>query len=533
MFVDLRSLEIEHSLEADICIVGAGPAGISVANRFVDSRLRIVIVESGDLCPRSEVQNLADCETSGQPQRSLKESRNRQFGGSSNSWGGACAPMSCSDFTPRPWIDLAGWPFSKQCLDPYYVRAQELFELGPFDYRPETWSNNQVRFLRFDEDHLENRIWQIGSRKNFGLANQTAFRSSANISVLLNATATELETNASASFINVVRVKSLEGREATIKARFFVLACGGIDNARLLLVSRQHNRSGLGNNHDLVGRYFMQHPHVSAASLRFNGARRWVRSYKDFKNGELWLRSRIGLAETAQEKCQVLNAVASVINRYIADSLTHTQSVGYVTIKRVLLNLQHGRLPTNLASELRSIIGDTKGIVTGLLRHLRNQDGALYFMSEQFPNPESRISLSEDCDSLGVPKARVNWQLLPIDKRSILALVQTIQVEFNRLGIGEVVPDEWLVVDDHSWPDSLFGGHHHMGTTRMSDSPKFGVVDPNARVHGVENLYIAGSSIFPTVGCANPTLTLVATSLKLADHLLEIASNYDEASAVA
>lgn len=533
MFVDLQRLEDEQEFEADICIVGAGPAGISIANRFIDTRLQIIVIESGDLNPRPDVQDLADCEISGQTQRSLKASRDRQFGGSSNSWGGACAPMSVSDFNPRPWVDLIGWPYTQQELEPYYQDAQALFDLGPFDYDPERWSSNQVNFLRFDKTRLENRIWQLGSRKNFGLASLQPFRSSANLTVLLNATATDIRANQSASHVSSIEVRSLDGMKAIIRARIFVLACGGIDNARLLLVSCRHSPTGLGNKHDLVGRYFMQHPHVSAASLRFIGSKRWIKNYKDFKGGGIWLRSRIGLTEAAQEEHRVLNAVASLINRYIADSLTHTQSIGYVTIKRVVLDLQHGRLPANLTSELRKIIGDTKGIFLGLLRHLQSQDGALYFMSEQFPNPDSRVRLSHNSDRLDMPKALVDWRLMPIDKHSILALVQEIQREFKRLGIGELVPDEWLVMDDHTWPDSLFGGHHHMGTTRMSDSPNSGVVDPNARVHGVDNLYVAGSSIFPTAGCANPTLTLVATSLRLADHLLEIGLKQDRPAAVA
>lgn len=533
MFVDLRVLENVQDLDVDLCIVGAGPAGITIARRFVGTTTRVCLIESGDFDPRPENQDLADGEMVSHPHNPLRTSRDRQFGGSTNSWGGACAPMSSSDFDDRPWIDLEGWPYSMQDLLRHYRQAQDLFEIGAYDYDPGHWADNDIHFIDFDEGKLENRIWQFSPGTNFGKVHREELKASTNITVLLNANASSISTNASASVAHGVDLRSLNGRKLNVNARILVLAAGAIDNARLLLLSTAQNPAGLGNDHDLVGRYFMQHPHVSAASLQFGGSRDWVRGYKDFRRDKLWLRARLGLSTAAQEELKVLNPVASVITRYISDSLTHAQSLGYVSMKRILLDLQHRRLPSNFMSEAMHILRDAKGIFLGVLRHLRHQDGALYIMGEQFPNPESRITLGDDRDELGLPRVRVDWRLLPIDKRSILMLVLQLKDAFNRLGIGDVIPDDWLTADDHSWPISLAGGHHHMGTTRMSTSPREGVVDADAKVHGIENLYVAGSSIFPTVGCANPTLTLVATSLRLADHLEATMMKLNEAVDVA
>ena len=519
MFVDLRVLDDEPVFDADICILGAGPAGIAIANEFNGTTMRVFLVESGGLKADARNQDLADGEMISHPDHNLRTSRDRQFGGSTNSWAGACAPMSRCVFEPRPWINLEGWPFSRRDLEACYERAQKMLGLGAYCYEPDHWAGDDLRFLDLDPEKLENRIWQLSPRMNFGKVYKAPFASSKTITVLLNATASEILTDDQASVVEGVEVRTLDGKSATIRARLVVLACGAIDNARLLLLSRRNAPAGLGNGHDLVGRYFMQHPHVSAASLCTTGSKTWAKGYKDFKSGELWLRTRIGLSEDAQRQHRCLNPVASLVNRYIADSLTHSQSIGYVSLKRVLLDIQHGRLPVNAASEMAKIVKDIKGIGIGLLRHLRNQNGALYIMSEQVPNPDSRVTLSRQLDPLCLEKARVDWRLLPIDKQSILALIHEIRSEFKRLGIGDVRPDDWLTLDDHTWPDSLAGGHHHMGTTRMSETSRKGVVDADARVHGTKNLYVAGSSIFPTVGCANPTLTLVATSLKLADHL--------------
>lgn len=441
--------------------------------------------------------------------------------------------MTETDFKTRPWVDLNGWPYPLDALGPYFPKAQELLQVGPYNYDPAYWSTDHGRFLSFTENTLENRIWQLSPRTNFGTTHREKFRSSNDITVLLNATATDILTEASARVVEGIEVRSLHGKRVVIKAKHFVIACGGIDNPRLLLLARQHRPNGLGNDHDQVGRYFMQHPHVSAASVRFMQSKRWIKSYKDFKRGNLWLRGWIGLTDAAQEQHQALNCVAAVINRYISDSLTHSQAIGYVTLKRILLDLRRGRVPANFAAEVATMVRDTRGILVGFMRHVRDQNGGLYVMAEQAPNPDSCIRLSPDLDSMGLPKAEIDWRLLPIDKHTIRMLVQQAANEFRRLGIADVTPDEWLTTDDHTWPISLAGGQHHMGTTRMSSSPKEGVVDPDARVHGMDNLYIAGSSIFPTVGCANPTLTLLATSLKLANHLQARMAKSGETSAVA
>lgn len=533
MFVDLRALDDEPVLDTDICVLGAGPAGIAIASQFDGTTTRVCLVESGDIKADARNQDLADGDMISHPEHDLRTSRDRQFGGCTNSWAGACAPMSRCVFEHRPWINLEGWPFPRRDLMACYKRAQKMLGLGRYCYEPDHWAGEDIRFLDLDRNKLENRIWQLSPRVNFGTVYQAPFGASKTITVLLNATVTEVLTNGHASVVEGVQVRTLDGKGATIKARLVVLACGAIDNARLLLLSRRHMPAGLGNGHDLVGRYFMQHPHVSAASLSTTGSRAWAKGYKDFRSGELWLRTRIGLSEEAQRKHGCLNPVASLVNRYIADSLTHSQSIGYVSLKRVLLDLRHGRMPVNAASDMMEIVKDIRGITIGLFRHLRNQNGSLYIMTEQAPNPDSRVTLSRNKDCLGLEKACVDWRLLPIDKRSILHLVQDIRSEFKRLGIGDIRPDDWLTVDDHSWPSSLAGGHHHMGTTRMSETPRKGVVDADARVHGTSNLYVAGSSIFPTVGCANPALTLVATSLKLADHLQAQMANLRTASLVA
>ena len=192
-------------------------------------------------------------------------------------------------------MSLEGWPFSKDDLDPYYARARNLLNLGPFSVETTSASGHGPDLLALDSDRLETRTWQLSPRTNFGEAYEEAFRSSSTITVLLNATATEIKTNQEASVVEGVSVQALDGKRGLIKARFIVLACGGVDNARLLLLSRHHMPCGLGNGHDLVGRHFMQHPHVSAAAVHYAGSKNWIKGYKEFKHDGRWYRHRIGL----------------------------------------------------------------------------------------------------------------------------------------------------------------------------------------------------------------------------------------------
>ena len=430
--------------------------------------------------------------------------------------------MSRSDFEDRPWLGIKGWPYTFDELLPFYEKAQTMLDLGPYSYHPTEWSDKNYPFLSFDPTVLETRIWQLCRRTNLGQRYQVLFDRSHNIEVILNATATEIITDERRRQVIGVKAQSLKGHTAFVRARAYVLACGGVDNARMLLLSRNDTSKELGNDHDVVGRYFMQHPHIGAASLHFRDARHWLKSYKYRSHGHIWTRAWVGMSRQAQQQHHILNPVASFINRFIADSLTHGQSIGYVATKRLLLEASRGRAPKHLLQELTKIAGDVPGIVTGCWQHLRHKTGALYVMAEQVPNENSRITLSTRRDVFGLERARIDWRLSPIDKRSIRVMVAMIDEELQRLGRGQAIPDEWLTADDSTWPDRVTGGFHHMGTTRMGTNPKDSVVDADARVHSVDNLFVAGSSIFPTVGCANPTLTIVATSLKLSEHLAKM-----------
>jgi choline dehydrogenase-like flavoprotein len=523
MFIDLRSYPLADSVEYDIAIVGAGPAGIALAQTFLGTPTRLCLIESGDTTHSSAAQELAVGENAGQSYFTLDTCRFRRFGGSLNGWppilrhaGTVIAPMTEIDFVRRPWVPDSGWPINLQTLEPYYAHAQSMFATGPWNYAPAAYEGDR-RFLHYDPDLLVTTIWQSISGFNWGDYWGKSFQCAPNITVLTNATATEILTDDTGQVARGLRVCALTGNAEDVRARVIVLAAGGIENARLLLLSHHHTEAGLGNRYGVVGRYFMEHPHTFSASVTFRGERTWLNAYKDFQVNGHGLRAGIATSAKAQRNFKLLNHSAILVDRFLA--VGDQESAGYMAAKELIMQLVARRLDKSSMKRVATIARHLPTIIRGINERRAGRTGALYTRSEQSPNRDSRVTLSDRRDGFGLRRAKLIWRLNSLDKWTIKKSVELIAHEFERLGIGQVTPDHWLVSDDNSWPDFVRGGYHHLGTTRMGSNPRSSVVDPNCQVHGIANLYVAGSSVFPTGSHVNPTLTITALALRLAQHL--------------
>ncbi len=528
MIVDIRSLPSGTVVESDLCIIGAGAAGVAMAMQLAGATVRVSLLESGGLEPDAATQALAAGEQSGVPYFDLATTRYRLLGGSTLHWGARSAPLKSIDFARRAWVPHSGWPLAADALDPYFDRVFDLIGLHrPFAFDAEVWKLFDHLPPALDANLVEYSAFQFGKNLLLGKTLRKQLRPSGNVTAYLHANALGLQATPRGDHVTGVDVAALTGQRYLFKARRYVLACGGIENARLLLLSNAIHPAGLCNERDLVGRYFMEHPTVPAGTM---AAEEWRRLQPVFSPGLVGghlVEIGMALSPRLQEARRCLNAVARAVPVLAADS---TQA-----LRELLWSLRRRSLPPRLVEHekrewllqrLGAVARDPLGIAMNALRHASgranrfNVDRVLLeIRTEQAPNPDSRVTLSDRTDALGQRCAHLHWALTREDKRTMQTAAEAFAGEMRRLGWGAVQIMPWLETDDPVWPPDMVGGHHHMGTTRMSADPHTGVVDESCKAHTMDNLYIAGSSVFPTAGYANPTLTILALAIRLADHL--------------
>jgi choline dehydrogenase-like flavoprotein len=491
MFVDARTVPNGSRIESDVCIVGAGAAGITIAHELRGRPLRVALLESGWLTPEAMTQSLYAGEVSERRYFSLDSARNRYFGGTTNQWHGECRPLDRQDFEPCDWVPDSGWPFGLDHLLPFYARAQSLCQLGPFAYAASDWKEHGVRPIAFHGERIRSHVFHYSPPTRFGRVYRDDLERAANVVTYLGANVVDLETPTPPDRVSAARVACLSGNGFRVAARLFVLATGGIENARLLLMANRAQPSGLGNTHDLVGRYFMEHLYLDAAA-RIRAPDGSISKFytSGHRSAGRRVRGLLGLDPELRRRERLTNhcAVLDALHRW-RDKLEH---FGAAEIARCAIRRGRRRARFYLVKTVM----------------------------EQAPNRESRVVLGRDRDRLGSPRVELRWRLSEIDKRTANRGHEILREEFWRAGLGDFRSS--LGRESDPWPSRLRGARHHMGTTRMHSDPRRGVVDADARVHGIANLYLAGSSVFVTSGAANPTLTIVALALRLAGHVTRL-----------
>ena len=524
MLIDLAAGSPDK-FEADVAVIGTGAAGITMARRLVAAGKTVILLESGGLDYEASTADLNAGSIVGEPYYDLDKARLRFFGGTTAIWGGRCAELDPIDFEQRPWVPHSGWPFGIDELRPYYEAARHLLDLPPSD--PPAGKGIPL-FEGLSRDELEVRCWLFDRRfERFGLAANRALVNDPRVTVLIHATVREIVPAQSGRGVERLDVLGPAGQSVVVRAGTYVLAAGGLVNPRLLLASNSVLKAGVGNQNDLVGRFFMEHPHARGGCITGTSAWRMLRAFAKRRSGGVQYSPLLAPSPRVQEKLGILNSAMTVAAR---------RPVGgrRPLMKRAYLHAKHEAAPTRTGRGLwklhRRVAREAKRFA-GPLRPwwecVRGRSElAIAIRAEQRPNPQSRVTLDQAVDATGMPRIRLDWQLGGQDVESVAALVEIFAAQAGRLGLGEVRPAAWLRDPARQWvfddliSDHPFGGYHHMGTTRMAEDPKRGVTDGYGRVHGLDNLFIAGSSLFPTSGWANPTLTVLALTLRTAEHVL-------------
>ena len=526
---------------ADVCVVGAGPVGIAVARKLAGSGLRTVVLESGGLDYTRSLkhplrvlrqhsvgaQALAGGRNIGQRYTPLRFARARAFGGSTRALldhGLMARPFDPIDFEPRAVNEPAGWPVRFGELDPYLREGQEVCGLGPYRYDAD-WLEEVIGRTRlpFDGDAIETTAFQFAPGDHFaGYLDE--FRAERDIELITEATVTNLIADADGAVASAT-VRSWSGtNQFDVRANVFVLAAGGIDNARLLLHASRTSGLAFGNDHDMVGRCFMEHPQAMAASWwPSKGAINDLGLYEYRQLNGFAVAGQLRPTDELQRSRGLLNTAIDLYGREpgeLTDALKAARALRQGFAHKF-------PLPGFSRHVRRSVVGLphlTKVVARRLAGRSRESESrvesvTLTFMAEQRPNPESRVTLGTRTDGVGMPRAILDWRLTDQDFDSMRGTVSVLANEIGRLGLGDVQSE----LDEPNGRIAVYGNWHHMGTTRMHADPRAGVVDPDSRVHGMANLYVAGTSVFPTSGCSNPTLTGVAMALRLAEHLKRVA----------
>ncbi len=533
MLIDARQLDQFAKVSGEICIVGAGAAGISMALELEGSGLEVVLLEGGGIEPDPETQSLYGGENIGLAHEPPGRSRSRYLGGSTNCWGGWCRPLDELDFEARPWIANSGWPIRRRDLLPYYERSHSFLELGEFNYDIDYWASEfakkKAALLPLDGNEFHSVINQLSPPTRFGAVYRARLSQAANVKLFLFANTVEILTDGTGTLVTGVRAATLNHKSLNVSAKAVVLAAGGIENPRLLLLSNKVQTAGLGNGHDLVGRYYMDHPRIQGNRLVVADAKRYRPLYdatiindpRGRGPHNRTLAAHIAPGPELQRQLKIANSRTYLQARNLNDL-----SRSYFALKaisRALFGRKNFGLPASMAAReimrqlpvLAAHAPTTAMTIAEVLLNpiLVRRHFYLETVIEPVPNPESRVTLSPERDRLGSNQVRINWQLTGQDRENFITVNKLVMAALSRTNIA--LPTSEAVDYDFYWPSKIIGCWHHMGTTRMHNDPAKGVVDADCKVHGISNLFIAGSSVFPTVGSDSPTITLVALALRL------------------
>lgn len=498
MLLDARRFSGGTTLDTDVCIVGAGPAGLVLAAELA-GRCDLILLESGGDHDEPDAQALNDGDLIGNEYAGLGATRHRQVGGTSNIWntpvdgaaGAKYVPLDALDFhrgTARPFGD---WPFGLTELHGDYVRAQQLCGLGSFSYDAAAWVQ-AGRAPWADTGALVSRVYQLGTRHALSAPLCTAVERATDVRLCTHATVIALRRDAARRRVTRLSVATPGGAPWDVRASRVVLAAGAVENARLLLLT-DDGAGCAGNDSGWLGRGFMEHPRDSAIVLRPRTSELYATAgFYDLHHSasDTWILGRLALDDSVLHAGGVPNASATLLARPRAPLAT-VRAAMPASGRRWLPAGGHGW--SRRAHAARWFDGFT-----------------VLLNVEHLPHPDNRVTLGRRRDALGVPVPVLEWRWRPDDQRGLDRLRALVAAELGRVGR--------VTVEDARRPDP--NAHHHAGTTRMHDDPALGVVDRDARVHGMDNLYVAGASIFPTAGFANPVLTIVALTVRLARHLL-------------
>lgn len=527
-------------VQPDVCIVGAGTIGIPLALELERLGCSVLLLESGDKHYSSDSQRLADAEIANPNHHvAMNLAVQRRLGGASNLWGGRCVPMGDIDFMARPSVPHSGWPINLSDVTPYYSAACDYLDCGPPEF------DDPIRDLAISNaDFQFSRIERWSARPRVGANYARRLRDSRTIDLRLQATVVGLD-HAEDGRVRSIRVRNLAGNEVCISPRFVILAAGGLENTRLLLATQREQPNSFGGQDGPLGRYYMGHLYGLAAEIIIHSSALDNGIEYFPSQDQHYVRRRFTPSAELQQQMGLTNlsfwpdypAIRNADHRNGIMSLAYIAlaipSVGRMIVAESIRKHYVGAGKPQWLPHIANVLRDAPRTAVFVPRffyrrylahpHMpgffqRNvaRRYSLRFHAEHLPHPDSRVTLTRETDALGLPRLAIDLRYTEADTSPLIRAHECFAKWLEETGLGRLI---WSVPDEQRSEHIIaqcYDGHHQIGTTRMSASPATGIVDSNCRVHGSANLFIAGSSVFPTSGEANPTLTALALGLRIA-----------------
>ena len=517
---DLEAVASGTEFQSEVCIAGAGVAGLILAQRLSAAGIAVHVLEAGGESPEPRSQELYQGEMRGRMHTGTAGGRFRTFGGSSTQWAGQLLPYPDENFQKREAVDGISWPISGKDLAEYYPAILNIMGADDLPYTEQFLEKVGARSFSTEEIRLRFSKWSPFSRRNLGNTLGKECLASKHATVFLHANVTSINLHPDGNRVESLSVKNYQGGEFVFKASTFVLCCGTIETSRLLLASNRVQKAGVGNAHDQVGRYF--HDHVTACVSHVQGQDRiaFNRYFAPYYLQNTLHTVRMEASPQLQESATMLGVMGGF---YIYEP----EDSGFAILRQILKNFQRGKFSFDAFGDPRKIPSALyeAGKSAFELKIRRRRFPAAHAQidlridSEQRPRPDSRILLSDQMDVLGMPKVVVDWKISEDEATTLHRYAVLLHSFLNSLGLTTM---RWVPGSLESPEFWMMAGHdvyHPMGGTRMGDTPEKSVVNDSLQVHGIANLYLASCSTFPTGGSSNPTFTLMALSLRLADRL--------------
>lgn len=529
------------SLKSKVCVIGGGPVAIACAHSLSKKGIQVILIPGGGWKESQQEQDLykgsVEPENSHEP---LEENRRRVWGGTSTAWGGRCVPFDSIDFQERTWIPDSGWPISQAQAEQYLPEALSLCNAGPASFNSSNLFPNTSKGILPGFDNLSwdsTNLERWSPPTDFAKAFKDYFLRNPRVSVLLEMHLLKLRFDHTSKRITQAVVSSFLKKNVYVQAEFFVLATGGLENARILLSNNESIKKGIGNSRDLVGRYYQSHLVGIKGFVKLHSFKNF--NYDFEKDGPVYCRRRFWLTESAQQKHKTCNIIGFFLRDLYGTGLHHDAVSSITCLAKIILgrsknpyqeNLSYKKTMDYFLYHLAVIFKDgpqsapyflkqlffrsvSKRRLPYFLPPMKSNKFPLFYQSEQAPNFESRVILDEyNLDAFGIPRLKVKIRFSEVDYYTVDLFHALFEKRISDLKIGTFTRI--------NQPVFLFNSNaHHIGTTRMAANDSSGVVDMNCRVFGTHNLFLAGSSVFPTGSHANPTLLALSLSLRLASHI--------------